>query len=267
MITVDTYSSLDEAASGMDSHSCFMGGGTLIMRDLNYGRQAFRRLVRCTDPQLRTIRNERGRIVIGAAATMSDVIENRDLEFLAPVAAAVGGPAIRNMATVGGNLFAPAPFGDFATALLALDARIRMSSGQETGMAALLSSRQDSRSIVTAIDIAPPPRGRFRFHKVSRVKPKGVSVLSICAVLPMNGGRLSGVRVAFNGMGSTPLRAPAAEAALEGKPLDRNGIGPALEVVLQDLQPVDDELATAWYRRTVAPVYLRRLLLERSRAW
>ena len=43
---------------------------------------------------------------------------------LAKAARAVGGPAIRNMATVGGNLFAPAPYGDFAVALLALDATV-----------------------------------------------------------------------------------------------------------------------------------------------
>jgi CO/xanthine dehydrogenase FAD-binding subunit len=47
----------------------------------------------------------------------------------APVARAVGGPQIRNMATVGGNLFAPHPYGDFAAALLALGARV-VSAGQ-----------------------------------------------------------------------------------------------------------------------------------------
>ena len=44
------------------------------------------------------------------------------LAFLKPVAKSIGGPAIRNMATVGGNLFARYPYGDFAVALLALDA-------------------------------------------------------------------------------------------------------------------------------------------------
>ena len=60
---------------------------------------------------------------------MAQIIANRELAFLHPVARAVGGPAIRNMATVGGNLFAPSPYGDFTAALLALDATRRDAGG------------------------------------------------------------------------------------------------------------------------------------------
>ena len=51
---------------------------------------------------------------------MAAIARHPDLAALARAARAVGGPAIRNMATVGGNLFAPTPYGDFAVALLAL---------------------------------------------------------------------------------------------------------------------------------------------------
>ncbi|MCY4541358.1 MAG: FAD binding domain-containing protein [Rhodobacteraceae bacterium] len=267
MIKVDTYRAVAEAEASMDGQSRYMGGGTLVMRDLNYGSYGFERLVRCTDPRLNSVRRDRGRIVIGAGLTMAECAENRDLAFLAAPAMGVGGPAVRNMATVGGNLFAPPPFGDFATAMLALDARVRTAGGEELGIEALLASRRTFRRIVTEIEFLPPPRGGFRFRKVSRVKPKGVSVLSICALLPQSGGRIRGARIAFNGMGATPLRATGSEAALEGRPLDRNGIAPALDAALQGLSPADDELATSWYRRTVAPVYLRRMLLERSHAY
>ena len=62
------------------------------------------------------------RVTIGASATMAAVARRPELAFLAQAARAVGGPAVRNMATVGGNLFAPPPYGDFGVALLALDA-------------------------------------------------------------------------------------------------------------------------------------------------
>ena len=55
---------------------------------------------------------------------MVDILANRDLAFLHPAARVVGGPAVRAMATVGGNLFAPSPYGDLAAALLALDATV-----------------------------------------------------------------------------------------------------------------------------------------------
>ena len=75
---------------------------------------------------------------------MAQIIANRELAFLHPVARAVGGPAIRNMATVGGNLFAPSPYGDFTAALLALDATVAMQggySGRETPLEEFLASR------------------------------------------------------------------------------------------------------------------------------
>ncbi len=56
---------------------------------------------------------------LGAGVTMSQILASRELEFLHPVARVIGGPAVRNMATVGGNLFAPAPYGDLTAALLA----------------------------------------------------------------------------------------------------------------------------------------------------
>ena len=107
----------------MGSDAIFMAGGTLVMREVNAGATATR-IVRSTDPALADIRLSGDGVAIGAGVTMATIAAHRDLTFLAPVARAVGGPQIRNMATVGGNLFAPHPYGDFAVALLALGARV-----------------------------------------------------------------------------------------------------------------------------------------------
>ena len=69
------------------------------------------------------------RAEIGAAVTMARIAAEPKLAFLKPVAESIGGPAIRNMATVGGNLFARYPYGDFAVALLALDADVVIEDG------------------------------------------------------------------------------------------------------------------------------------------
>jgi hypothetical protein len=63
-------------------------------------------------------------VTIGSAATMAVIARAPGLAFLRPVALSIGGPAIRTMATVGGNLFARSPYGDFAVALLALGASV-----------------------------------------------------------------------------------------------------------------------------------------------
>lgn len=261
MLTVETFDTLAQAASAMTPESRFLGGGTLIMRGVNYGDQSFQRIIRVTDRSLKEIRSEGGRIVIGAGATMADVMAASETVFLAPVARQVGGPAVRNMATVGGNLFARHPYGDFTTALLALDANVRLSDGSEQPLESFLSARSSLRGLVASVSVARPMGDEFRFRKVSRVKPKGVSVMSIAVWLPRQGGRISQARVAFGAMGETPLRAKAAEQALEGANIDAQGIERALPVATTGLSPMDDSLASAWYRNEVAPVHLRRVLL------
>ncbi len=118
------------------------------------------------------------------------ILNNRELAFLHAPARAVGGPAIRNMATIGGNLFAPAPYGDLAVALLALDAQVMVLAGYGSARAVPLEeflagrARGEAR-LVAGIQLNRPQNpADFRFLKVSRVKPKGLSVLSIAAHLP-----------------------------------------------------------------------------------
>lgn len=264
MLEVVTCPTLAEASAALGPDARYFGGGTLVMRDVNYGDQSFRRIVRATDPGLKEIRTEADRIVIGAGVTMAGILAHRDLDFLLPAARAVGGPAIRNMATVGGNLHAPHPYGDLTAALLALDGIVLMADGAEQPLADFLATRGNG-GLVSAVRITRPARETFRFVKVARVKPKGISVLSIAAWLNRSAGRLANVRIAFGAMGPTPLRAHAAEQALEGRALDPAGIAQALDVAADGLSPPDDALASSWYRREVAPVHLRRLLLGEAR--
>ncbi len=266
-VSVKTYAGLDEASRALSASRSarFFGGGTLVMRALNEGTQAFDTVIRVTDPALRQVKPEGDRVTIGAGVTMADVLANRDLAFLHPVARSIGGPAVRTAATVGGNLFAPCPYGDFTVALLALDGAVNLAGGgRPMTLDAFLTARdREPRVIVASVTITRPrdPQA-FRFHKVSRVKPKGISVLSIAAHLPQTGGRVGNARVAYGAMGPTPLRATAVERALEGRSLDANGIAPALEVAAERFDPPTDALASSWYRREIAPVHLRRLLLN-----
>jgi CO/xanthine dehydrogenase FAD-binding subunit len=197
---------------------------------------------------------------------MGQIISHRELTFLHPVARAVGGPAIRNMATVGGNLFAPSPYGDFTVALLALDAKVQTQgyAGRDVPLEEFLPTRdRGDGGLVASITFSRPvDPSAFRFGKVTRVKPKGVSVLSIAGHLPTSGGRVVGARIAYGAMAPTPIRAKAVERALEGRTLDEGGIAPALALAAQGISPTSDAIASAWYRREIVPVHLKRLLLR-----
>lgn len=245
------------AASG----SRYLGGGTLSVRAANEGDLGFDVLVRATDSQLTRIEVDGSRVRLGASATMAAILRHPALGAIAPAARAVGGPAIRTMATVGGNLFAPTPYGDFAVALLALGAQVE-TEGRSIDLDEFLNGRNVFGGIVTAVEFDMPGERAFRFLKVSRVRPKGVSVLSIAACIERDaGGTVQTARIALGCMADRPVRARAAEAALIGSRLDASGVEDAVAAVSEGIAPPTDPIASEWYRREVLPVHFRRLLL------
>lgn len=267
-VTVHSYAQLSEAVAAMarERDATFLGGGTLVMRGINEGRPGLTTIIRTTDAGFGTVRATGSAFEIGAGTTMSGILANRELDFLHAAARAVGGPAIRNMASVGGNLFAHAPYGDFTTALLALEARVHFGGGREMALEDMLRDRERAaQDVVSHVTVPRPVSGAlFRFHKISRVRPKGIAVISIAAHLPMSGGRIQGARIAYGAMAPTPIRVPAVEQALEGKNLDAQDISQAIAAATQGTSPATDAIASEWYRREVAPVHLRRLLLGES---
>jgi CO/xanthine dehydrogenase FAD-binding subunit len=268
---VKTFARLADAAGALSSErrACFLGGGTLVMRAVNEADPAIETIVRSTDPSLLHISVSSGRVALGAGVTMAAILAERELVFLHPVARAVGSPAVREAATVGGNLFAPSPYGDFAAVLLALDATVMLAGGygqRELPLEEFLRRRDRGVSLVSSVSFKRPATEAFRFAKVTRIHPKGLSVLSIAAQLPLVSGRVVGARIAYGAMDRTPVRAKAAERALEGRSLDAAAIVPALAVAADGTSPTDNAIASAWWRREILPVHLRRLLLGAGRA-
>jgi len=266
-VTVKTFASSGEAAAALSSDrgARYLGGGTLVMRALNEGDVSISTVVRVTDRALTRIDVSGARVVIGAGVTLARVLAERDLAFLHPPARSIGGPAVRNMGTVGGNLFAPSPYGDFTVALLALDATLSVQGGfgvRDVPIEEFLQSRErQSGALVLSVSCQRPASAdAFRYRKIARIKPKGGSVITLAAHLPISGGRITGARVALGSMAPTQMRAKAAERALEGRSLDASTMAAAAAAVAEGSAPADNALASAWYRREIVGVHLRRLL-------
>ena len=161
-LSVKTFGSPGEAAAALasDRGARFIGGGTLVMRAVNEGDLSISTLVRSGDRSLARIDASGPRVTLGAGVTFARILAERDLAFLHPVARSIGGPAVRNMGTVGGNLFAPAPFGDLATALLALDAVVSLHGNfgaRDVALEEFLAARDRAQgSLVVAIAFARP---------------------------------------------------------------------------------------------------------------
>jgi CO/xanthine dehydrogenase FAD-binding subunit len=265
-MVVETYPSIAEAARALSSgEALYLAGGTLAMRQVNAGA-APRRLVRTTDRTLREIATAGDVVRIGAGVTMAQILASRDLAFLHEAARQVGGPQVRVMGTVGGNLFAPHPYGDLAVALLALGARAVLAGASGARPLADLLRDRARAGLVAQVECPRPREPRaFGFLKVARVHPRGASVIAIAAHLPREGGRIRGARVAYGGMGAAPLQAAAVERALEGQSLDQATITRAAQVAAQGIDPPTCSIASSWYRREVAGVHLGRLLAAMER--
>jgi CO/xanthine dehydrogenase FAD-binding subunit len=243
----------------------FLGGGTLLVRRVNEGDVSIGTYVRLLAPELQQIEVGDDEVRLGAGVTMSRIAQTLTLAFLASAARSIGGPAVRAAATVGGNLFAPSPYGDFGVALLALDAVVAI-EGPEGGRELDLESFFESRArlargtIVTAVRFRRPQPGDFRFLKVSRVKPKGTAVVSLAALLPKANGHVSAARIVLGAMAATPIRARGAEEALMGTAPTTADIQRAAALAAADASPSSDAIASAWYRKAVLPIHLLRLV-------
>jgi CO/xanthine dehydrogenase FAD-binding subunit len=171
---------------------------------------------------------------------------------------------VRNMGTVGGNLFAPMPFGDFAVALLALDATVAVQGGygaRDVPIEEFLAGRDRQQGVLVLSVSCQRPHGEaFRYRKISRIKPKGGSLVTLAALLPSSGGRIVGARISYGAMAAMPVRAKAAERAIEGRALDAASVTAAVAAATEGTSPANDSFASAWYRREVIGVHLRRLL-------
>jgi CO/xanthine dehydrogenase FAD-binding subunit len=245
-------------------HAALLAGGTLLMPVINNEASAIQVLVSMRRLELDRISVAGDRATIGAGVTLADVGHDARLALLRPVIESIASPPIRNLATVGGNLFARQPYGDLAVALLALDAMTHISrsgGSREAPIAEVLERGVEPGEIVTAIEFVVPPAGAWFYRKAMRRRLNSAAIVTVAAVIAVNDGIVSEARIALGGAGPRPLRARSAEDALRGNALDLESVAAAAARAGDDAQPFTDAYASAWYRARVLPVHIRRAIL------
>ena len=244
--------------------AALLAGGTLLMPVINNEATEIQSLVSTRRLGLSGIRREGERATIGAATTLGDVGRDARLGFLAPAVESIASPPIRNLATVGGNLFAAQPYGDFAVALLALDAEVEITGAdgaRSVPVSSVLERGVGRGEIVTAVSFTVPRAGAWFYTKAMRRKLNSAAVVTVAAVIELAGGVVSSARVALGGAGPRPRRAHAVEEALAGRPLDAASVATAADRARDEAEPFSDAYASAWYRARVLPVHVRRAIL------
>ena len=229
-----------------------MAGGTILMPEINYGRLRPERVLLLKDAGLSGIVRNGSSLTIAAMTTVAELEDAP--EPLASAARSVADPEIRAQATLGGNLCAPAggerPRGDLQAALIALGATVRCAGrdGERAEPVEDFLSGDTPGRLVLEVELQEPARaGHAALH---RPHAHAYTILAVCAAETADG-----VRVGITGAGPTGIRARSVEQALmAGASTDEAA------KALDDGDPQDDALASAWYRRKMLPVLVRRAL-------
>jgi xanthine dehydrogenase small subunit len=205
---------------------------------------------------------------IGAVASITEVeqlVASAYPDF-AEVLRRFGSPPIRSTATLAGNIANGSPIGDSMPCLMALGATLVLRRGDKTRTVALdqfyTGQKQNvlqAGEFIEAIELPKPVAGQvFRAHKVSKRFEQDISATCAAISYSLQGGKLSGVKLAYNGLAPAPCRAPKLEAVLEGKvPADVQAAD--LDAAIAASFTARDGLRATWaYRSLVA----RNLVLE-----
>jgi carbon-monoxide dehydrogenase medium subunit len=216
-------------------------------------------------PGLDGIARRNGHIEIGALVRHAQAERSREIAQAAPLFARalphIGHPAIRNRGTIGGSIAFADPAAELPACLVALDGGIDIAgpAGRRTVNAddffrALFETALGPRDVLTAIRLpAAMPQTRVGFAELAR-RQGDYAMVGLAAAARADGKTLADVRLAFFGVGSTPVRAHNAETVLAAGDVDA-----AVAALARDLDPPDDVQATGAVKRHLAGVLLRRV--------
>lgn len=259
-----------------------VAGGTDLLIEMQQGTQSpVDALVDITRiPDLTTITGEDGWVVLGAAVTHAQ-IERSELirqhgTALCESCGVVGGPQVRNVATIGGNVAHALPAADGALGLLALNAEVKVCTLSDDGLtcdwhplqtiyAGPGMNRLDANQLI----------GAFRFPRASQrqasafdrvMRPQGVAlpILGVAAKLTFEeeSYHVRAASIAIGPAGPTPFRATDAEAVLtEAEVLNDASIRSAIEAAqAQATLRTSKYRASKEYRHEMIAVLLTRVL-------
>ena len=223
---------------------------------------------------LNSIELKDGGLRIGGLATHREVesssLVRRRLPMLAETFHHVATIRVRNMATVGGGLAHADPNQDPPPTLIALGATLKAVSPNGTRVIPLdefftdyyeTSLKPDE--IITELFVPRmPANSAGAYLKFLPRTADDYATVSAAAVLTLDKSKktVSDVRIALGSVGTTPIRATAAEGVLRGQPVKAEGLAEAAEKAKEAVDPISDFRGSAGYKKEMAGVFVRRAL-------
>ena len=209
-------------------------------------------------------------LAIGAMTRHCDMEHDSTLGehcgLIAYTASLVGDPQVRHRGTIGGSISHGDAASDLPSALLALDANfvIKGPNGERTVAAGdffkdYLQTTLAPDEVLTEIQVPKLGGSGWSYKKFNR-RAQDWAVVGVAAVVERSNGSIDSARIGLTNMGSTPLRATAAENALSGA--DSSQVAEATSSADEGTSPSSDIAASDEYRRHLARVLSRRAVEE-----
>ena len=282
MFDIKSYARADSvqqaiALLGEQPEARLIAGGTDVLIKLHKGKVEFPCLVDIHDiAELNFIRlTEAGDIVIGSGTRFTTVAESpvilEHIPVLASAVLTIGGPQIRNMATIGGNLCNGVPSADSASPLIALDAvlTIEGSKGQrELSLEAFflgpgqVALEQDE--ILTTITIKKDHFEGYagHFYKYAMRHAMDIATIGCAAVCKVEDGQMRDLRLAFGTAAPVPIRCRLTEEKASDCTVSQDMLNEIAETVWQDVNPRSSWRATRDFRLQIISTLAERVVRQ-----
>ena len=270
---------LSEAVSLLDQHTDdakILAGGTSVVLMLQQKLIAPSILISLGRVSNRNyIRLEEDGLHVGALAKLRDLERSDVIQRFAPALAhtfrVVANVRVRNQATIGGNLSAADYAADPPAMLTALNARVQVMSPEKTRVIPLsefflgfYTTAMEPNEILTEVIIPPlPDTARASYHKYTSISAEGRPCVAVGAVGDFDSsGKCTDLRIAVGAAIETPQRVRDAEGIARGQTLTDELIAAIAEEYAQKLDPLSDVRGSAWYRKEMIRVFVKRALQE-----
>lgn len=201
-------------------------------------------------------------ITIGSAVTYAELRRNDALAAAVPFfvdsLGEISGPQVRHNGTIGGGLCYGDPALDTPPLLLTLDAVLTVRDADGTREIPIdefytgyYETALEADEILTAIRFPAPSDGSVGKYQTMTPRQGDYAVAGVAVRLEFDGDTCTTARVALTNAAETPIRATAAERALDGTPVDQDAVDEAVQALRESLDIIGDEQVSKSYKETV----------------
>lgn len=208
---------------------------------------------------------------IGALTTLRSIEQSPQLQpkygLICQAASQMASIAVRNVATVGGNLCNASPSADIAPSLLTLSATTKLVSTAGERIVPLEdffigpgATALKTDELLTEVQIPSPPAHTAGVYiKYTTRGGEELALIGVAVLLTLGGGDgiCTDAKVALGAVAPTPIRARGAEGVLKGKKIEQGLIEKAAQTASDESSPIDDIRGSAEYRREMIKIFAR----------